>query len=410
MPTFRYRVRDYRGAPLEQTAEADNATILRSQLREKGMYVIEIAEVKPEQPGGRFSLEALRLATTRITVRDKSLLARQLSALTNAGVALVRSLTVLEEQTSNRKLKKYLAQINVDVQQGSSLAGAMRKFPDAFDNLFVAMITAGEQGGVLDEVLERLSKLLEDQDRLQRQVRSALAYPITVLVLAVGIFLAMVTFILPVFKGIFDQLGGTLPAFTQLLMSLSTFLQQPLNWLVLVALVAFVVWFYRRTYRSPRGRRSIDRVRLWLPLFGDLIRKAAIARFCRTFGVLFRSGVDVLRALEIVRDTAGNTVIADAVDAARQTIREGGMISPTLQQERAFPPMAVQMIRVGEESGELDSMLTKVADFYELEVEQAIKSLTSLLEPLLIVVLGGLVGSVILAMYLPLFTVFDLIK
>lgn len=410
MPKFKYRVRDFRGSAIEQTTEASNATDLRTRLREQGMYVLEIAEVKSSDISGLFSFDAIQMLTTSIKIRDKSVFARQLSALINAGVSLVRSLSVLEDQATNIKMKKYLTQVGFDVQQGTGLADSMRKFPQAFDNLFVAMIQAGEVGGVLDEVLERLSKLLEDQDRLQRQIKSALAYPTTVLVLATGIFLAMVTFILPVFKNIFKQLGGELPAFTQAMLVISDFLQNPFGWLLLIGGGGGIAFAYKTVYATPVGRLNIDRLQLKLPLFGDLIQKAAVARFCRTFGALTRSGVPILTSLEIVRDTAGNQVISQAVDEARRVIREGGMISPTLQKEKCFPPMAVQMISVGEEAGELDTMLMKVADFYELEVEQAVKSLTSLLEPIMIVFLGGMVGSVILAMYLPLFSIFDLIK
>ncbi len=410
MPKFKYRVRDFRGSAIEQTTEASNATDLRTRLREQGMYVLEIAEVKSSDISSLFSFDAIQMATTSIKIRDKSVFARQLSALINAGVSLVRSLSVLEDQATNIKMKKYLTQVGFDVQQGTGLADSMRKFPQAFDNLFVAMIQAGEVGGVLDEVLERLSKLLEDQDRLQRQIKSALAYPTTVLVLATGIFLAMVTFILPVFKNIFKQLGGQLPAFTQAMLVISDFLQNPFGWLALIGGFGGIAFAYKTIYATPAGRLNIDRLQLKLPLFGDLIQKASVARFCRTFGALTRSGVPILTSLEIVRDTAGNQVISQAVDEARRVIREGGMISPTLQKEKCFPPMAVQMISVGEEAGELDTMLMKVADFYELEVEQAVKSLTSLLEPIMIVFLGGMVGSVILAMYLPLFSIFDLIQ
>jgi type IV pilus assembly protein PilC len=411
MPKYKYRVRDFRGSPIEQTAEASNATDLRTRLREQGMYVLEISEVKSSSDlTNRLSLDAINMALTPVKIRDKSVFARQLSALINAGVSLVRSLAVLQDQATNIKLKKFLEQISFDVQQGTGLADAMRKFPEAFDGLFVAMIQAGEVGGVLDEVLERLSKLLEDQDRLQRQIKSALAYPTTVLILATLIFLGMVTFILPVFKNIFKQLGGELPPFTQAMLVLSDLLQNPLGWLVLIGSFAGITFAYRQIYKTPRGKEFIDRTKLKLPLFGDLIQKASVARFCRTFGALTRSGVPILTSLEIVRDTAGNQIIANAVDEARRVIREGGMISPTLQKEKVFPAMAVQMISVGEESGELDTMLMKVADFYELEVEQAVKSLTSLLEPIMIVFLGGMVGSVILSMYLPLFSIFDLIK
>lgn len=410
MPQFKYRARDFKGAAIEKTIEASTANDLRLRLREQGLYVLQVSEVRPAAFGQSFSLASIQLLLTSIKIRDKSVFARQLSALVNAGVSLVRSLSVLEEQTGNIKLKKFLGAIRFDVEQGTSLADSMRKFPQAFDNLFVSMIQAGEIGGVLDDVLERLSKLLEDQDRLQRQIKSALAYPTTVLVLAVGIFLGMVTFILPVFKGIFKQLGGELPAFTLALMSVSDFLQNPFGWLAMIVVGGGIGYGYRQLNSTKAGRLNLDRIKLKLPLFGDLLQKAAVARFCRTFGALTRSGVPILTSLEIVRDTAGNQVVSNAIDEARRVIREGGMISTTLQKEKVFPPMAVQMINVGEETGELDIMLMKVADFYELEVEQAVKSLTSLLEPIMIVVLGGMVGSVILAMYLPLFSIFDLIK
>jgi len=410
MAQFKYKVRNIQGVAIEKTTEARDATALRSTLREQGYYVLQIQELKSGGLAQNLDLSLLVNALNPVTIRDKSIFSRQFSALVSAGVTLVRALSVLQDQTKNPRLAKFLGLIRLDVEQGTSLADAMRKHPAAFDNLYVAMVQAGEVGGCLDEVLERLSKLLEDQDRLQRQIKSALSYPTTVLFLATGLFLAMVVFILPVFKGIFKQLGGTLPAFTLFMLSISDFLQNIFGWIILIGTVAGIRFAYGYAYKTRAGREIIDRIKLKIPLFGDLIQKASTARFCRTFGALTRSGVPILTSLEIVRDTSGNQIIANAVDKARAAIREGGMISVTLQKEQVFPPMATQMMSVGEETGELDNMLFKVAEYYEMEVELAVKALTSLLEPIMIVVLGGMVGSVILAMYLPMFSIFDLIQ
>jgi type IV pilus assembly protein PilC len=412
MPQFRYRVRDVRGQSIEEVVQASSAGDLRNRLREQGMYVLNIQEVQASAVGvlNNIDLSAISLALTGISVRDKSIFSRQFSTLVNAGVSLIRSLTVLEDQTKNPKLKKYLGGIRRDVEQGTALADAMKKYPDCFDKLYTAMIQSGEIGGVLDEVLERLSKLLEDQDRLRRQIKSALTYPVVVLLLAVLISGGMIVFVLPVFKGVFKQLGGELPGLTLFLLNLSDALRSVTGWVIMAALIGGSYFGFKQIYSTPGGRLYIDKLTLNVPLFGDLLQKAAVARFCRTFGALTRSGVPILTSMEIVRDTAGNQVIAEAVDKARAVIREGGQIAPTLAKEKVFPSMAVQMMSVGEETGELDSMLAKVADFYEIEVELAVKGLTSLLEPIMITVLGGLVGTILLSMYLPLFTVFDLIQ
>jgi len=282
----------------------------------------------------------------------------------------------------------------------------MRKHPECFDNLYTSMIQAGEVGGVLDEVLNRLSKLLEDMARLQNQIKSALTYPVVVGLLAILIFLSMTVFLIPIFAGIFQELGAELPLFTQFMLSLSEFIRSP-RVLILILLIPLAFFAFRQYYKTRVGRETVDRLMLKMPLFGDLIQKSATARFCRTFGALTRSGVPILTSLEIVRDTAGNQVIANAVDQARREIQTGGMISLALQKEQVFPPMAIQMISIGEETGEIDKMLMKVADFYEDEVEQAVKALTSIIEPIMIIFLGGMVGSILLAMYLPMFKVFD---
>jgi type IV pilus assembly protein PilC len=402
MPTFVARVRDARGNARQEKVVANTLGDARTALRDQGLFVQELKE----SGGGSLDLQKLSLAMAKVSVKDKAIFSRQFAALVNAGVALVRGLGVLSEQCPNPKLKKALLEISSDVQQGVNLSDAMRKHPACFDNLYVSMVQAGEVGGVLDEVLNRLAKLLEDVARLQNQIKSALSYPVVVGFLATIIFLAMTIFLIPIFAGIFEQIGTELPAFTLAMLNISKFLRSP-NVLILVVIIPLVIFAYKRYYSTRVGRETIDRFSLKMPLFGDLIQKTATARFCRTFGALTRSGVPILTCLEIVRDTAGNQVVANAIDAARREIQTGGMISIALQREQVFPIMAIQMISIGEETGEIDKMLMKVADFYEDEVEQAVKALTSIMEPIMIVFLGGMVGSILLAMYLPMFAVFE---
>lgn len=403
MPTFVAQVRDSRGNTIKQKIAASNLAEARSTLRDQGLFV---QDIKQNAGIGSLDLKKIQTSMVSVTVKDKAVFSRQFAALVSAGVAMVRGLGVLSEQCTNPKLKVALTAVSTDIQEGVSLSDAMRKHPECFDDLYVSMIQAGEVGGVLDEVLGRLAKLLEDTARLQNQIKSALAYPVVVGSLATIIFLAMTIFIIPVFAGIFKEIGGDLPAFTQAMLDISEFLRSP-KVLILVILIPIVVFSYKRYYSTRVGRETMDRFFLKMPLFGDLIQKSATARFCRTFGALTRSGVPILTCLEIVRDTAGNQIIANAVDEARREIQTGGMISIALQKEQVFPIMAIQMISIGEETGEIDAMLMKVADFYEDEVEQAVKALTSIMEPIMILFLGGMVGSILLAMYLPMFKVFE---
>ena len=404
MPTFIAQIQDAGGIRKEKVV-AENLREARAALSSQGLYVKEL-----KQASGislNLSPQALSDAMASVTVKDKAVFSRQFAALVNAGVAMVRGLGVLSEQCQNPKLKKALMAISSDVQQGINLSDAMRKHPQCFDGLYVSMIQAGEVGGVLDEVLNRLAKLLEDVARLQNQIKSAMSYPVTVGSLAIIIFFAMVKFLLPIFAGIFKEIGVTLPAFTQMMMNISDFVQDFKNVVFVIVVVAGVVFAYKQYYKTRVGRETVDRFMLKMPLFGDLIQKTATARFCRTFGALTRSGVPILTCLEIVRDTAGNQVISNAIEDARKEIQTGGMISIALQRAQVFPLMAIQMISIGEETGELDKMLSKVADFYEDEVEQAVKALTSVMEPIMIVLLGGMVGSILLSMYLPMFAVFE---
>ncbi|GAX35564.1 type II secretion system F family protein [Nodularia sp. NIES-3585] len=403
MPNYVARIRDSQGKSRKEKVVADSLSQARTNLRTQGFVV---QDVKQSQSLASFDLNKIQLAMTKVSVKDKAVFSRQFAALVNAGVAIVRSLGVLSEQCSNPKLKLALIDISNDVQSGMNLSDSMRKHPACFDGLYVSMVQAGEVGGVLDEVLNRLAKLLEDVARLQNQIKAALSYPVVVGFLATAIFVGMTVFLIPIFANIFTDLGTELPALTQFLMMCSEILRSWRSLLVVGALIGLSI-AYQQYYKTPVGRITIDRLSLKMPLFGDLIQKSSVARFSRTFGALTRSGVPILTCLEIVRDTSGNQVVANAIDAARVDIQQGGMISLALQQDQVFPPMAIQMISIGEETGELDAMLMKVADFYEDEVEQAVKALTSVLEPLMIVVLGGMVGTILLAMYLPMFKVFE---
>jgi type IV pilus assembly protein PilC len=305
--------------------------------------------------------------------------------------------------------KKALTSVGLEVNQGTAMAAAMRQWPKVFDQLTIAMVEAGEAGGVLDESLKRLAKLLEDNARLQNQIKGALGYPVAVLVIAILVFLGMTIFLIPTFAGIFEDLGAELPMFTQLMVDLSALLRSSAS-LVFAGILMVGAWLIGRYYNTYKGRRVLDKLILKLPLFGDLIMKTATAQFCRIFSSLTRAGVPILMSMEISSETAGNSIISDAILDSRTLVQEGVLLSTALTRQKVLPDMALSMLSIGEETGEMDRMLSKVADFYEDEVSASVKALTSMLEPAMIVVVGGIVGSILLAMYLPMFTVFDQIQ
>ena len=401
MPTYMAQVKDASGKLAREKIEAASVAQARMFLKNKYSAVGKIKKV-----GFDIDLSELEVALNSVTVKDKAIFSRQFAVMINAGVAIVRCLGILTEQCKNPKFKKSLSAINTEVQQGTNLSEAMSKHPQCFDRLYVSMVEAGETGGVLDEVLNRLAKLLEDMARLQNQIKSAMTYPTAVLFFAILVFVGMTVFLIPIFAAIFEDLGTTLPALTQFMLEVSSVMRSAKSLILLGAIVVIATligWYYK----TPLGRVQIDGLLLKVPLFGDLNEKSAVARFCRVFGTLTRSGVPILNSLDIVGDTIGNQVLANAVTSAKEEIKQGGMLSLALQRQKVFPPMALQMITIGEETGELDAMLMKVADFYEDEVEQAVKALTSLIEPLMMVVIGGMVAVILLAMYLPMFEVFN---
>jgi len=394
MPTFAYTFRDASGNVRSGTSEAESAETLRRRLQEQGFTVTEVRQVRAHRPGGGWG---------RVKLSDLAIFCRQFSTMQDAGVSIVRSLDVLAQQTQSPKLRRIIMDIQAEVEAGQTLSKAMSKYPNVFSNLFIGLIRAGEVGGVLEESLQRLAAFLEADVALRRKVRAAMTYPTIVVIAALAIVIGLVTFILPRFFDVFRDLNiKEFPVMTQMLMDFSNFLTS--RWYVMIAIVVLVVIAFRMFVRTRIGRRLYDRLKLKLPVFGPLNHKIALARFSRTLSTLLSSGVPILQALETVAGTVANEIIAEAVMEARARIREGDRIGPPLEKSGMFPPMVVHMISIGEESGALDQMLSKVADFYESEVESTLQSLTSAIEPVLIVLLGGMVGFIVISLLLPLIT------
>lgn len=403
MATYVVEVQDAKGKRTKEKVDAGSPVEAQQLLR--GKYP-RIGKAQKAGLDLDIDLSFIEERLSSVGVKDKAVFSRQFAAMVNAGVGIVRCLGVLSEQCANPKLKKALTAISAEVQQGVNLSDSMGKHPECFDQLYVSMVEAGEAGGVLDEVLNRIAKLLEDMARLQGQIKSAMAYPVAVGIFAFAVFIGMTVFLIPVFAGIFLGLGIELPALTQFMLDLSGLLRSP-RVLIPISIVAGTVIAFKQYYKTPAGKLQIDHLMLKIPVMGELVEKNAVARFCRIFGTLTRSGVPILSSLDIVRDTAGNQVYANAIEASKQEVQQGGMISLALQREKVFPPLAIQMMSIGEETGELDAMMMKVADFYEDEVEQAVKALTSLIEPLMMIGVAAMVGVILLSMYLPMFKIFD---
>jgi len=406
MPTFQFTVRDQSGKVTTGVKDAESQSVLTRQLREQGFTVTKVkltragAKKKSSKPQG--------VVKGSVKLTELSVFCRQFSTMIDAGVSLVRCLSVLQEQASSVRLRRITADLQAEVEAGNSLSKAMTKYPRVFNNLFVGLIKAGEVGGVLEESLQRLSHFLEKDVELRRKVKSAMTYPVIVLVVAVLIVLGLVTFIVPKFIDLFKELGvKEFPVMTMLLINISNLFTGGFPWRQ-IALIGGAVGFsiaYKMFGRTKFGKRLIDRMKLKVPVFGSLNHKIALARFSRTLGTLLVSGVPILQAMETVAGTVDNDILAEAIMHCRARIREGDRIGDPLKKSGLFPPMVVQMISIGEESGALDAMLTKVAIFYEQEVDAALDSLTSAIEPIMIVLLGGIVCFIVVAMFMPMVSI-----
>ena len=343
-----------------------------------------------------------------ISTRDIAIFTRQFATMINSGLPLVQALDILAEQTENKALKDVTHAVVYDVESGQTLADALRKHPKAFSDLYVNMVAAGEAGGILDTILLRLATFMEKNDALVRRVKGAMIYPAVIFsVMAIAVVILLL-FVIPVFATMFASMGGVLPLPTRIVMGMSSFLQH--YWWMLILGVVAIVWATRRYYKTPSGRLNLDKFMLAMPILGDVLRKSAVSRFTRTLGTLIASGVSILDGLEITAKTAGNRVIHDAVMESRNSIAGGETIAAPLQKSKVFPPMVISMIAVGEQTGGLDEMLSKIADFYDEEVDAAVGNLLAAMEPLMIVLLGGVVGGMIIAMYLPIFSIINLVQ
>lgn len=394
MPTYKYMALDMMGKNRTGKLEADNEAAALSRLQGMGVHITQVAEVKEGVKragrGGKVKLQALVIFS------------RQFATMIDAGVRVVKCLDILENQAKDPVLKPVLNQVKRDVTSGLSLTEAMAKHPKTFSRLYISMIRAAEAGGILDHVLDRLAMFLEKEQELRGKIKAAMMYPVVILIFSTLITAGLMIFVLPKFLDIFTQLGAPLPATTKALFAISSFMTT--NWwlgpIVIGGLISFFKWYGNR----PSGRFRIDGFKLKVPIVGEMIQKMAVSRFSRTFATLVSAGVPMLRSLEIVGETAGNAVIAGAIDTARTNVREGKKISEPLKASGLFPELVTQMIDVGEETGRLSEMLTKVADFYDAEVEVAVKGLTSLIEPLMIVFMGVMVGFIAISVISPIFS------
>jgi type IV pilus assembly protein PilC len=402
MTTYAFKAIDLTGVKAAGEVEAESKQAVSDQLKQRGLIVLDIAD----KQGSR----KIELGFTKsVKASELAIFSRQLATMITSGMSILRSLYVLEEQTEGDFLKETIVAVRKDVEAGLSLSDSMARHPKVFNPLFVAMTQAGEAGGVLEESLLRVADQLQKDASLRRQIRSAMIYPILVIVFAVGVMMALVAFLVPVFEGVFKQFGGQLPKITQVSVLMSHAVVG-YWWLMFglfgASIVAFIKW-----KKSTWGRPQWDRFRLRVPMkIGSIVQQIAVARWSRTLASLTGAGVPLLQALEITGKTGGNIVVEEAMDGVINSVKRGGTIAAPLAQAPIFPPMVTHMVGVGEETGALDTMLEKVAEFYEDQVEASVKALTSILEPIMIIVIGSIVGFIVISMYMPLFTVYNSIK
>lgn len=398
MPAFKYQARNNLGKVTDGVIEADSEAAAAGALRQKRLEVVSISSVS----GFSAFLTALTKRGGNVTTKDIVVFSRQFSVMVNAGLPILQGLTIVAEQAENPDFRVVMTKVRDDISNGIPLSEAMGKHPKAFNTLYVNMIKAGEQGGILDVILERLSEYMEKAEGVSRKVKSAMMYPVVVMSVAVLVVIFLMVKVVPTFRDVFTSFGAKLPWPTQLIIDVSAFLSSPKAFLLLGSLVVFV--FLLSMYRKTKtGAYNWDKAILGIPVFGVLARKAAVAKFARTLGTLIKSGVPIMDALETVAKTAGNLVVERAVFNARDSVREGKTLTQPLKESKVFPPMVTQMINVGEETGALDQMLSKIADFYEAEVDAAVEGLTSIIEPILIVFLGVTIGFIVVAMFMPMF-------
>ena len=397
MATFTYTARSFAGDIRTATLEAQSRDDVIAQLRRQRLNVIKIDEATPKKP-----------KRGHIKMRDIVILTRQFSTMINAGLPLVQAMTILAEQSENKVLSEIMRKVVFDVESGNTVADALGKHPQAFSNLYVNMVAAGEAGGILDTILMRLATFMEKNDALIRKVKGAMIYPSVIMAVAGIAVTVLLIFVIPVFENLFTSAGLALPLPKRIVMGASRFLKG--YWYMVLGAIVAAVFMFRRYRATTNGRLKIDKFMLKVPVLGDVLRKSAVSRFTRTLGTLISSGVSILDGLEITAKTAGNRVVQDAIMESRSSIAGGDTIAQPLKKSGVFPPMVISMISVGEQTGGLDEMLSKIADFYDEEVDAAVSNLLSLLEPVMIVFLGVVVGGMVVSMYLPIFDMINAVQ
>ncbi len=408
MPVYEYNALNSKGKTVTGIIDADSSKTARLKLRKSGIFTTELKEntrTSTKEPTKDISISTL---LKKVKQQDISIMTRQLSTLVGAGLPLLEALTALVDQTNNPFLKKVIATVRERVNEGSTLADALSEHPRVFSRLFSNMVRAGESSGALEIVLLRSADYTESQLALRNKIWATLAYPILMLLIGSGVLFFLLTFVIPIVTGIFSDLEQTLPLPTLILISISDFLSK-VWWIIILAIVGFIFWI-KKYVRTSRGRVVIDRIKLKLPLFGNLINKIAISRFSRTLQILLSTGVNILDSLDIVKTIVNNEVLAEVIETAKENIREGEDIAPPLERSGLFPPIVIHMIAIGEKSGRLEEMLSRVSDAYDNEVQTTIQGITSLLEPLMILVMGLVVGFIVISILLPIFEMNQIIK
>ena len=396
MPNYLYTARTAQGEVRTATIDASSRDDAAAQLKRLRLTVVKLDEVTKRKTSGK------------VTMRDIVIFTRQFSTMINSGLPLVQALDILATQSENPVLQEVTRQVVFDVESGHTVADALAKHPNAFTDLYVNMVAAGEAGGILDTILLRLATFMEKNDALVRKVKGAMIYPAVILSVAFGAVVILLVVVIPTFQTMFESAGVALPLPTRIVIVMSEFLQR--FWWVVIAVVAALVVSLQRYYKTPDGHLVIDRILINAPVLGDMLRKSAVSRFTRTLGTLISSGVSILDGLEITAKTAGNRVVSDAIMESRASIAGGDTIAAPLAKSQVFPPMVISMISVGEQTGGLDEMLGKIADFYDEEVDAAVSGLLSLLEPVMVVFLGVVVGGMVVAMYLPIFDMINMVQ
>ena len=403
MRQFQYKAKGVDGGVLTGVLDAEEQKVAVERLRAQKLVILSIEE-KTASPLD--FINALLKSKGKVTSNDLVLFSRQLSTLVSAGVPIVQGLAILESQAENPAFKETLGLVRSDIEGGLSISDALKKHPDAFPDLYCSMIKAGELGGILDTILERLTVYLENAEALKHKVKSAMMYPAIVLTICAAVTVFLFIFVIPTFKTIFASFGAELPMPTQIVIAISDYMKA--YWYLVLGIPYALYQGFLRFYKTPQGHKLIDAYALKAPIFGVILKKVAVAKFTRTLGTLIKSGVPIMQALETVAATAGNVIVAEAILSTRESIREGGHLADPLKKSGIFPNMVTSMISVGEETGSLDIMLNKIAEFYDQEVDAAVKGLTSLIEPLVICVMGVIIGGLVIAMFLPMFSLGDL--